>query len=60
MGEIKNSTPIFTRDKMTSTLKNTKLLIVFSYHSAGKHDRGPLFFALVSFRLIRSRLAGSI
>ena len=28
--------------------------------SAGKHDRGPLFFALFSFRLIRSRFAGSI
>ena len=25
------------------------------YHSAGKHDRGPLFFTLFSFRLIRSR-----
>ena len=22
-------------------------------HSAGKHDRGPLFFTLFSFRLIR-------
>ena len=30
------------------------------YHSAGKHDRGPLFFTLFSFRLIRSRLTGSI
>ena len=28
-------------------------------HSAGKHDRGPLFFTLFSFRLIRSRSAGS-
>ena len=30
------------------------------YHSAGKHDRGPLFFKLFSFRLIRSRSTGSI
>ena len=30
------------------------------YHSAGKHDHGPLFFTLCSFRLIRSRSAGSI
>ena len=30
------------------------------YHSAGKHDRGPLFFTLFSFRLIRSRSTGSI
>ena len=30
------------------------------YHSAGKHDRGPLFFTLFSFRLIRIRSAGSI
>ena len=30
------------------------------YHSAGKHDRGPLFFTKFSFRLIRSRLTGSI
>ena len=29
-------------------------------HSAGKHDRGPLFFTLFSFRLIRSRSTGSI
>ena len=33
---------------------------VKTYHSAGKHDRGPLFFTLFSFRLIRSRLTGSI
>ena len=31
-----------------------------AYHSAGKHDRGPLFFTLFSFRLIRSLSAGSI
>ena len=30
------------------------------FHSAGKHDRGPLFFTLFSLRLIRSRSAGSI
>ena len=30
------------------------------YHSAGKHDRGPLFFTLFSFRLIRSCSTGSI
>ena len=29
-------------------------------HSAGKHDRGPSFFTLFSFRLIRSRSTGSI
>ena len=29
-------------------------------HSAGKHDRGPLFFTLFSFRLVRSRSTGSI
>ena len=29
-------------------------------HSAGKHDRGPLFFTSFSFRLIRSRSTGSI
>ena len=33
---------------------------VITDHSAGKHDRGPLFFTLFSFRLIRSRLTGSI
>ena len=35
-------------------------LFISIYHSAGKHDRGPLFFTLFSFRLIRSRLTGSI
>ena len=29
-------------------------------HSAGKHDRGPLFFTFFSFRLIRSRSTGLI
>ena len=29
-------------------------------HSAGKHDRGPLFFTLFSFRIFRSRSTGSI
>ena len=33
---------------------------LYTYHSAGKHDRGPLFFTLFSFRLIRSRSTGSI
>ena len=32
----------------------------YIYHSAGKHDRGPSFFTLFSFRLIRSLSAGSI
>ena len=27
-------------------------MCIFSHHSAGKHDRGPLFFTLFSFRLI--------
>ena len=33
---------------------------LYNFHSAGKHDRGPLLFTLFSFRLIRSRSAGSI
>ena len=33
---------------------------VYNNHSAGKHDRGPFFYTLFSFRLIRSRSTGSI
>ena len=36
------------------------LSIMAVHHSAGKHDRGPLFFTLFSFILIRSRSTGSI
>ena len=34
--------------------------VTMDNHSAGKHDRGPLFFTLFLFRLIRSRSTGSI
>ena len=40
--------------------KNEFTKLSSTYHSAGKHDRGPLFFTLFSFRLIRSLSAGSI
>ena len=41
-------------------LLSGSLAVVLLYHSAGKHDRGPLFFTLFLFRLIRSRSTGSI
>ena len=45
-------------DKITR--KNNQSYPCVVNHSAGKHDRGPLFFTLFSFRLIRSRSTGSI
>ena len=48
-------------DRVDSLLKIIKFIkIIMFYHSAGKHDRGPLFFTLFSFRLISSRSTGSI
>ena len=43
-------------------IASSQLYIIehFRDHSAGKHDRGPLFFTLFLFRLIRSRSTGSI
>ena len=63
-GFFKTAHVIWQAHSKTSKLcQNRRSYIItlsIVYHSAGKHDRGPLFFTLFSFRLLRSRSAGSI
>ena len=61
-----NVNSVLTKNCVKKELEELQMKYVFAptdkaaNHSAGKHDRGPLFFTLFSFRLIRSRLTGSI
>ena len=55
ISKIKLSQICSTKGKLKNNVHK-----VMQYHSAGKHDRGPLFFTLFSFRIIRSRSTGSI